>query len=130
MDLINLSGSEGKSRASVLQQGNKTPVISSSSSLHSSQALTRCPGNLRVPLVCVLVEHERGLEKPRGENDVSSERIKSPRFGRGCGILSLSHLRNSPDDKEDKDLSSPLSPERKLVKVFWEVARKELKEVS
>lgn len=53
MELINLFGSEGKSRASVLQQRNKTPVMSFSSSLHSSHALTCCPGNLQAPCVSV-----------------------------------------------------------------------------
>lgn len=28
----------------------------------------------------------RGLEEPRGENDVSSERMKSPQFSQVCGI--------------------------------------------
>lgn len=92
-DLINSSGCEGKLRASVPQQRNKTPVISSSSSLHSSQALMSCLGNLRALRVHVCVsEHERGLEKPQSENDVSSERIKSPLFSQGCGILLLSCL--------------------------------------
>lgn len=43
--------------------------------------------------VCVLVEHERGPEKPQSENYVSSERIRSPRFSKGLGILLLSCLR-------------------------------------
>lgn len=52
-DLINSSGCEGKLRASVPQQRNKIPVISSSSSLHSSQALMSCLGNLCA--LCVYV---------------------------------------------------------------------------
>lgn len=94
-DLINSSGCEGKSRASVPQQRNKIPVISSSSSLHSSQALMSCPGNLRSVCVRMCVhglEHERGPEKPHSENYVSSERIRSPRFSQGFGILLLSCL--------------------------------------
>lgn len=73
MELINLSGSEGKTRASVLQQRNKTPVMSSSSSLHSSHALTCCPGNLQAPSVCWF-NTSRGSRNAWGENDVSSER--------------------------------------------------------
>lgn len=38
-------------------------------------------------------EHERGPEKPQSENYVSSERIRSPRFSQGFGILLLSCLR-------------------------------------
>lgn len=34
-----------------------------------------------------LGEHERGLEKPQSENDVSSERIKSSQLSQGCEIL-------------------------------------------
>ena len=95
-DLINSSGCEGKLRASVPQQRNKIPVISSSSSLHSSQALMSCLGN-SCTLVCVRVcmcvsELERGPEKPQSENYVSSERIRSPRFSQGFGILLLSCL--------------------------------------
>lgn len=82
-------------RASVPQQRNKIPVISSSSSLHSSQALMSCLGNLCALCVCVCMcasEHERGPEKPQSENYVSSERIRSPRFSQGFGILLLSRL--------------------------------------
>lgn len=95
-DLINSSGWEGKLGASVPQQRNKIPVISSSSSLHSSQALMSCLGNLCALCVCVYVclsEHERGPEKPQSENYVSSERISSPRFSQGLGILLLACLR-------------------------------------
>lgn len=42
--------------------------------------------------MCVSV-HERGPEKPQSENYVSSERIRSPRFSQGLGILLLSCLR-------------------------------------
>lgn len=44
--------------------------------------------------VCMCVrEPERGPEKPQSENYVSSERIRSPRFSQGLGILLLSCLR-------------------------------------
>lgn len=44
--------------------------------------------------VCMCVSvHERGPEKPQSENYVSSERIRSPRFSQGLGILLLSCLR-------------------------------------
>lgn len=94
-DLINSSGCDGKLRASVPQQRNKIPVISSSSSLHSSQALMSCRGNsCALWCVCMCVtEQERGPEKPQSENYVSSERIRSPRFSQGLGILLLSCLR-------------------------------------
>lgn len=72
-------------------------MISSSSSLHSSQALKELPWQLvRSVCVCVLVRQfqcERGPEKSHSENYVSSERIRSPRFSQGLGILLLSCLR-------------------------------------
>lgn len=50
--------------------------------LHSSHALTSCPGNSVHHCVCVCV-CVRGPANPQSENYVSSERISSPRFSQG-----------------------------------------------
>lgn len=87
-DLINSPGCEGKSRASVtMKQDTGDLILLFPSFIQSAYELPWQLTSAACACVC-----RRGLEKPRGENDVSSERIKSPQFSQVCGIFPLSCL--------------------------------------
>lgn len=91
-DLISSTGWEGKFRASVRQQRNKIPVISSSSLLHSSQALMGCLGNvvraayLHVcKWVCVWVSISGGLRNHRVKIMCHQRGLGAHGFVKGLG---------------------------------------------